>query len=56
MNKLFIERGARFEFFAQGRYLAPLFVNGTKVKIPSEIKPPLVDASSNLLKHSFGLD
>ena len=29
------------KFSAQGRDLAPFFDNGTKVKIPSEIKPPL---------------
>ena len=30
-----------FKIPPQGRHLAPLFGNGTKVKIPSEIKPPL---------------
>ena len=29
------------KFSAQGRDLAPFLGNGTKVKIPSEIKPPL---------------
>ena len=43
MNKLFNEKGKKFKFSAQGRDLAPFVGNGTKVKIPSEIKPPLVD-------------
>ena len=31
-----------FKFSAQNSDLAPFVANGTKVKIPSEIKPPLV--------------
>ena len=34
--------GERFKFSAQGSDLAPFVGNGTQVKIPSEIKPPLV--------------
>ena len=30
-----------FKFFAQGVNLTPFFGNGTKVKILSEVKPPL---------------
>ena len=39
LNKLF--NGGKFKLSVQGRDLAPLFGNGTKVKIPSEIKLPL---------------
>jgi hypothetical protein len=38
-NKLFM--GKKFKFSAQGSDLAPFVGNGIKVKIPSEIKPPL---------------
>ena len=39
---LFTEKGGKFKFSAQVSDL-PFFVgNGTKVKIPSEIKPPLI--------------
>ena len=31
-----------FKFSGQESNLAPYFGNGTKVKIPSEIKPPLI--------------
>ena len=37
--KLFIE----FKFSAQESDLAPFIGNGTKIKIPSEMKPPLKD-------------
>ena len=41
MNKLFSVKGEKFKLSAQGRDLALFVGNGTKVKIPSEIKPPL---------------
>ena len=41
MNKLFTEKGGKFKFSSQGQYLASFIGNVTKVKIPSEIKPPL---------------
>ena len=41
LNKLLSVMGGKFKFSAQGRELAPFFGNGTKVKIPSEIKPHL---------------
>ena len=41
LNKLFTEKCGKFKFSAQGRDLAPFVGNGTKVKMPSEIKPPL---------------
>ena len=31
----------KFKLFSQRKYLAPCFRNGTKIKIPSEIKLPL---------------
>ena len=42
MNKLFDEKGGKFEISAQGHDLAPFVGNVTKVKILSEIKPPLI--------------
>ena len=39
--KLFSVTGGKFKFSAQENDLAPFVGNGTKVKIPSEIKPPL---------------
>ena len=41
LNKLFTEKCGKFKFSAQGRDLALFVGNGTKVKIPSEIKPAL---------------
>ena len=41
MNKLFTVKGGKFTLSAHGQDLAPLFGNVTKVKILSEIKPPL---------------
>ena len=41
-EKLFTEKGGKFEFSAQGEELAPFVGNVTKVKIPSEVKPSLV--------------
>ena len=41
VKKLFTEKGGIFKLSAQGRDLAPFVGNGTKVKIPSEIKLPL---------------
>ena len=38
--KLFAVMGGKFKFSDQGSDLAPFVGNGTKVKIPSEIKPP----------------
>ena len=38
----FTEKSKKFEFSEQGRGFAPFVGNGTKVKIPSEIKPPLL--------------
>ena len=46
LNKLFTEKGGKFQFSAQESDLASFVDNGTKVKIPSEIKPPLVRPSS----------
>ena len=40
--KLFTVMDGKFKFSAQGSDLAQIIGNGTKVKIPSEIKPPLV--------------
>ena len=37
--KLFTEKSRKLEFSDQGRGFAPFDGNGTKVKIPSEIKP-----------------
>ena len=45
LNKLFTVMGQEIKFFcssAQGSNLAPFVGNGTKIKIPSEIKPPLI--------------
>ena len=36
------EKGGKFEFSAQAQDMAPFDANVTKVKIPFEIKPPLV--------------
>ena len=41
-NKLFTVKGGKFKFSAQGRDLATIVGNGTKVKKPYEIKPPLI--------------
>ena len=43
-----------FKFSAQGRDLAPFFGNGIKVKIPSEIKPPLYSTDISSLQLFFG--
>ena len=40
-GKLFTEKSRKFEFSAQGRGFPTFVGNGTKVKILSEIKPPL---------------
>ena len=40
---LFNVMGGKFKFSAQGSDLAHFFGNRTKIKIPSEIKPPLED-------------
>ena len=40
---MFAEKSRKFEFSTQGRGFATFVGNGTKVKIPSEIKPPLKD-------------
>ena len=40
----------KLKFSAQGRNLAHCFGNGTKIKIPSEIKPPLNVFDTCLLK------
>ena len=42
LNKLFTEKGEKFESSAQGQDLASFVGNVSKIKIPSEIKPPLV--------------
>ena len=42
MNNLFTVKGEKFQFSAQEKNLAPSVGNGTKVKIPFEIKPPLM--------------
>ena len=41
MNKLFTVKGEKSKLSDQGRDVAPVVGNGTKVKIPSEIKLPL---------------
>ena len=41
LNKLFPVMGGKFKFPAQESDLAPFVGNGTKFKIPSEIKLPL---------------
>ena len=41
--KLVTVKGGKFNLSAQGRDLAPIFCNVTKVKMPSEIKPPLMN-------------
>ena len=41
LNKLFSFFGGKLKFSAQESDLAPFVCNGTKAKIPSEIKPPL---------------
>ena len=41
MDKLLADMGGKFKFSAQESDLAPFDGNGTKVKIPSEIKQPL---------------
>ena len=43
-----------FKFSAQGRDLAPFFGNGLKVKIPSEIKPPLYSTDISSPQLFFG--
>ena len=54
LNKLFTEKGGKFKLSPQGRNLAPFVGNGTKVKIPSNIKQPLPDLVKivNYLKFS----
>ena len=42
-NKLFTEKGRKFKFSTQGQNGAPFVGNLTKIKIPSEIKPPLAE-------------
>ena len=44
LNKLLTEKALKFEFSAQWSDLALFVGNGTKVKIPSEIKPLLVSS------------
>ena len=46
---MFTVKGGKFKFSPQGRDLAPFFGNGTKVKIPSEIKLPLGKKSIGVL-------
>ena len=41
MNKLFTVIDGKFKFSAQESHFAPFVGNETKVKIPSETKPPL---------------
>ena len=48
-GKLFTVKGGKFKFSAQGRDSATFVDNGTKVKIPSGIKPPLKKKSDILL-------
>ena len=42
LNKLLTIMDGKFKFAVQSKDLAPFIGNGTKIKIPSEIKPPLV--------------
>ena len=42
--------GGKLKFKAQGSNLAPFIGNGTKIKITSEIKPPLNVFDTCLLK------
>ena len=48
-GKLFTVKGGKFKFSAQLRGLATFVDNGTKVKMPSGIKPPLKKKSDILL-------
>ena len=50
LNKLFIVMDGKLKFSVQGSNLAPFVGNGTKIKIPSEIKPPLNVFDTCLLK------
>ena len=49
LNKLFTVKGGKFKLSAQGRDLATFVGNGTKVKIPSGIKPPLKKKKNRVL-------
>jgi hypothetical protein len=53
LNKLITEKGRKFELSAQGQDLAPFNGNGTKVKIPSEIKLPFTKSNQLRLAHIF---
>ena len=53
MNTLFTAKGKKFEFSAQGSDLVPLVGNETKVKIPSEIKLPLVHIVFDRVQYIF---
>ena len=48
LNKVFTVIGEKLKFPAQESDLAPFVGNGTKVKIPYEIKPPLEQEIDNL--------
>ena len=48
LNKVFTVIGEKLKFPAQESDLAPFVGNGTKVKIPYEIKPPLVFLLGNI--------
>ena len=45
----FTALGGKFKFSAQKSYLAPSIGNGTKVKIPSETKPPIGEKTIKML-------
>ena len=45
-----------FKFSAQNSDLAPFVANGTKVKIPSEIKPPFVRGCSKSKAYLYQTD
>ena len=45
--------GGKFKFSAQESDLAPFVGNGTKVKMPSEIKPPLTQWNDIMIDTIF---
>ena len=57
LNKLItvITIGRKYKFSAQGSDLAPFVDHGNKIKVPSEIKPPLVISSYLDVFHSKGI-
>ena len=48
-----MEDGQNVALYAQGSDLVPFVGNGTKIKMPSEIKPPLEDLKMIFLPTFF---